>query len=84
LQDENARLKKVVADLTLDKVMLQDVLSKNWDAPRGAVLESHVRTTLLVVPAPRLDFLQGTPNDFALHCREMMMSTTERSPEDSR
>ena len=35
LQDENARLKKVVADLTLDKVMLQDVLSKNWDAPRG-------------------------------------------------
>ena len=35
LQDENARLKKVVADLTLDKVMLQDVLSKNWGAPRG-------------------------------------------------
>ena len=26
LRDENARLKKVVADLTLDKVMLQDVV----------------------------------------------------------
>ena len=28
LQEENVRLKRVVADLTLDKVMLQDVLSK--------------------------------------------------------
>ena len=28
LQEENARLKRVVAELTLDKVMLQDVLSK--------------------------------------------------------
>jgi putative transposase len=30
LRDENARLKKVVADLTLDKTMLQDVISKTW------------------------------------------------------
>ena len=28
LPEENVRLKRVVADLTLDKVMLQDVLSK--------------------------------------------------------
>ena len=28
LQEENVRLKRVVADLTLDKVMLQDLLSK--------------------------------------------------------
>lgn len=28
LEDENARLKRIVADLTLDKQMLQDVLSK--------------------------------------------------------
>ena len=28
LEDESARLKKLVADLTLDKQMLQDVLSK--------------------------------------------------------
>jgi len=28
LQDENGRLKKLVAELTLDKAMLQDVLSK--------------------------------------------------------
>ena len=30
LQEENAKLKRLVADLSLDKVMLLDVLSKNW------------------------------------------------------
>jgi len=30
LQEENLRLKRLVADLTLDKTMLQDVLSKKW------------------------------------------------------
>ena len=30
LQEENGRLRKVVAELTLDRAMLQDVLRKNW------------------------------------------------------
>ncbi len=30
LQEENTRLNRVVADLTLDKVMLQDVLAKKF------------------------------------------------------
>jgi putative transposase len=30
LREENARLKRMVADLSLDKVMLQDVLKKKW------------------------------------------------------
>ena len=30
LQEENVRLKRIVADLTLDKAMLQDVLSKKF------------------------------------------------------
>jgi len=34
LEDENAKLKRVVADLTLDKAMLQDVLRKNGEAGR--------------------------------------------------
>jgi putative transposase len=34
LQDENVRLKKVVAELTLDKAILQDVVSKKWPGPR--------------------------------------------------
>ena len=35
LEEENAKLKKLVADLSLDKVMLQDVLSKNGRACRA-------------------------------------------------
>jgi putative transposase len=43
LEDENRRLKGLVADLALDKQILQDVLSKNvWSAPR---LQSHQRPT---------------------------------------
>lgn len=30
LEDENRRLKRIVADLTLDKQMLQDALSRKW------------------------------------------------------
>jgi putative transposase len=30
LQEENLRLKQLVAELTLDKAMLQEVLSKKW------------------------------------------------------
>jgi putative transposase len=30
LQEENGRLKKLVAELTLDRAMLQDVLQKDW------------------------------------------------------
>jgi putative transposase len=34
LQDENARLKKLVADLSLDKAILQDINAKKWPGPR--------------------------------------------------
>jgi putative transposase len=34
LQDENARSKKLVAGLSLDKAILQDVATKNWRGPR--------------------------------------------------
>lgn len=30
LEDENRRLKRLVADLTLDKQMLQDLASRKW------------------------------------------------------
>ncbi len=30
LQDENGRLEQLVAELSLDKAMLQDVLRKEW------------------------------------------------------
>jgi putative transposase len=34
LQEENARLKKLVADLSLDKAILQDIAAKKWGGPR--------------------------------------------------
>ena len=34
LEAENARLKKLVAELSLDKAILQDVATKNWNGPR--------------------------------------------------
>ena len=34
LQEENARLKKLVAELSLDKAILQDVVTKKWPGPR--------------------------------------------------
>lgn len=54
LQDENAQLKKVVAELTFDKAMLTDVLKKSSDvlakAPRrglSKVYQWNSRTTCL-------------------------------------
>jgi putative transposase len=35
LVEENARLKKLVAELSLDKAVLQDVLSKKFPGPRS-------------------------------------------------
>jgi hypothetical protein len=43
-QEENGRLKRLVAELTLDKVMLQDVLAKKCDAlaaPPGRELSAR-------------------------------------------
>jgi putative transposase len=38
LQEENSKLKQIVADLSLDKQMLQDVIKKNFEAsPEEAV-----------------------------------------------
>ena len=46
VQDENVRLKRLVAELTLDKTMLQDVLEKNFDAlaapPGGELSARHL------------------------------------------
>jgi putative transposase len=41
LEEENAKLKRLVADLSLDKAMLQDVVSRNvWSAPRSQGLSA--------------------------------------------
>lgn len=43
LEDENNRLKKIVADLSLDKAMLRDVLSKALKPDRRRKLLDEVR-----------------------------------------
>ncbi len=35
ISEENARLKRLVAELSLDKAVLQDVLSKKFPGPRS-------------------------------------------------
>lgn len=42
LEDENSRLKQIVADLTLDKQMLQDVLKKISEGSAIKVVGSKV------------------------------------------
>jgi len=45
LEEENAKLKRIVADLSLDKAMLQDVLSKKTLRPaRKRELVDHIRS----------------------------------------
>lgn len=36
LEEENTQLKKLVADLSLDKQMLQDVIKKSFETPQKA------------------------------------------------
>lgn len=37
LEDENARLKKLLADQMLDNAMLRDLASKKWESPAHGV-----------------------------------------------
>jgi len=54
LEDENAKLKRVVADLTLDKAMLQDVLRKKWRGPLSDARSCTIckRSTILASGGP--------------------------------
>jgi putative transposase len=56
LEEENGKLKKIVADLSLDKEMLQDVIRRNvWPAPSLQGLSEIVdeRQFALMYPASR-------------------------------
>lgn len=41
MEEENSRLKQIVADLTLDKQMLQDVLKKSFKAKTVERISSY-------------------------------------------
>jgi putative transposase len=46
LEDENSKLRKVVADLSLDKEMLQDALRRMYGPPRPCKVLGHDDATV--------------------------------------
>jgi putative transposase len=50
LRDENTRLKQLVAELTLDKTMLQDVIRKSFEALPPRTELSGERTARMLCP----------------------------------
>ena len=51
LETENARLRRAVADLTLDKLILKEAASGNYRAPRGAASASSTSDTSFRSPS---------------------------------
>jgi len=54
LEEENAQLKRIVADLTLDKQMLQDVLKKSFEDPPTPAVGGYVAGGVSGLGAARL------------------------------
>ncbi|SCB73886.1 Transposase [Chitinophaga costaii] len=54
LQDENAKLKQIVADLSLDKQMLQDVLKKIFENPSTTAVGNPFNCRLPGIPSKSL------------------------------
>ena len=54
LEEENAQLKRIVADLTLDKQMLQDVLKKSSEGPPTPAVGEYVAGGVSGLGAARL------------------------------
>src|SRR3712207_518802 len=65
LETENARLRRAVAELTLDKLILKEAASGNYGAPRGAAPASSTSATSSgspsAVPARRSALGSGAP-----------------------
>jgi len=59
LQDKNSRSKQLVAELSLDKTMLQDVLREKFQSPRG---DGH----WLIICATSTGPANGTPAGFCV------------------
>ena len=54
LEEENAQLKRIVADLTLDKQMLQDVLKKSSEGAAAPAAREYVAGSVSCLGAARL------------------------------
>src|ERR1700704_3274013 len=61
LRDENTKLKRLVADLSLDKVMLQDIVQKSFKARQAAGSDALLGGPLRRQPAARVPRGEGDP-----------------------
>jgi putative transposase len=66
LEDENAKLKRLLADAMLDNVALKDLLSKNGDARRQAGSRRSSHQSVRDERAAGAHSHQGRPQDGAL------------------
>ena len=79
LQVQNTRVKQLVAELSLDEMMLQDVFRKKWLSPRGVVRwwidRLRVNPTLILWrPLPQLR--QCPPEDSASSVKVPFLSSS--------
>ncbi len=65
LEIENQRLRKAIADLTLDKLILQEAARGNFRAPRAACMCRAHRSDDEGVRAPGLSSARAAPLDVA-------------------
>lgn len=65
LETENSKLKRLVAELTLDNVALKDVLLRKWRGPRPGDIDSGPYAVSAwfersaVVPSDRVELIDG-------------------------
>ena len=82
LEEENAKLKRLVPDLSLDKAMLQDVLSKNvWSALslQGSLASDECSLRKCIRPLASGLRLQSGPDEIRTLCFQIASSGTKPS-----
>ncbi len=82
LEDENSRLKKIVADLTLDREMLQDVIRRNvWSALslQGSLAADECSLRKCIRPLASGLRLQSGPDEIRTSCFQIASSGTKPS-----
>lgn len=81
LEEENAKLKRIVADLSLDKAMLQDVLAKMYDLPhpgKGRVSADDRSTLKCIRPLASGPLLRPGHDEIRAHRSQIVVRALAR------
>ena len=84
LEEENAQLKRIVADLTLDKQMLQDVLKKSSEGAAAPATSEPAPDGLSRLGATRLRYGVFAPQRLSLRRQSARRSRCAATPERDR